>query len=400
MRGKIVKRVIDSIEPGSRDQLLWDRDLSGFGLKITPNGARIYLLQYQFAGRVRRYTIGRHGSPWTAELARGEALRLLRLVAAHIDPAEARETEKKDPLFCEFAERYLREHAALHKKPRSAAFDRDLLRLHILPAIGARKLGTITRADIARLHQGMAGKAITANRALALVAAMFGHAARWNLVTEGTNPCVNIKKYPERSRERFLAGAELARLGEALNAIGEAGMSPRSAIAAIRLLILTGARKSEILGLRWEHVDFERAALRLPNSKTGAKSIYLSAPALKILGSLPRLPGNPYVLPGEKEGAPIVNMAKTWARVRTLAGLSGVRLHDLRHSFAAVGAGSGLGLPIIGALLGHTQASTTARYAHLAADPLRAANEAIGRHIAAAMQGTRAELAELRKGCG
>lgn len=231
----------------------------------------------------------------------------------------------------------------------------------------------------------MASKAITANRALALIAAMFAHAVRWNLLPEGTNPCARIKKYPEQSRERFLSQAELARLGEALTTVECRGSSPQSAIAAIRLLILTGARKSEILELRWQHVDLERTALRLSDSKTGAKVIYLNAPAIDVLRSLSPVEGNEYVLPGERRGRPIVNLAKTWARVIKLAQLPGVRLHDLRHSFAAIGAGSGLGLPIIGALLGHTQAATTARYAHLAADPLRAANEAIGLQIAAAL---------------
>ena len=158
-------------------------------------------------------------------------------------------------------------------------------------------------------------------------------------------------------------------------------------IAGLRLLIFTGARKSEILGLHWRMVEFERALLRLPDSKTGEKVIYLSAPALQLLAELPRIAGNPHVLPGERSGRHLVNIEKTWRRVRHDAGLDDVRLHDLRHSFAAIGAGAGLGLPVIGALLGHTETSTTARYAHLAADPVRAANEAIGRRIAAALAG-------------
>jgi len=397
MRQRITKRVVDNAEPAEKDQFIWDSDAHGFGAKITPQGARVYLLQYRFAGRLRRYTIGRHGSPWTAEAARTEAIRLLRQVADGIDPATVKAAERRDPSFAEFAERYLTEHAVLHKKPRSTAYDRDLLRLHILPAIGRRQLAAIVCENIARLHRSMASMPITANRALALIAAMFGHAARWGLVAEGTNPCRKVKKYPEKSRERFLSEVELARLGAAL-AEAEAGYSPPAAIATIRLLLFTGARKSEILGLRWEYVNFERAMLRLPDSKTGAKSIYLSEPALEVLAGLPRDPTNPYVLHGKKHGAPLVNVEKTWHRVRAAAGLDAVRLHDLRHSFAAVGAGAGLGLPIIGALLGHTQASTTERYAHLAADPLRAANEAIGRRLAAAINGRQAEVVAFRQG--
>ena len=158
-------------------------------------------------------------------------------------------------------------------------------------------------------------------------------------------------------------------------------------IAAIRLLLFTGARLGEILGLRWNHVDFERACLRLPDSKTGQKVLYLSAPALEVLAGLPRLDGNPHVICGEREGAHLVNLEKPWRRLRARSGLDDVRLHDLRHSFASFGAAGGLSLPMIGKLLGHTQAATTERYAHLAADPIRAANEAIGERIAAVMKG-------------
>jgi integrase len=385
MRLKITKRMVDNIEPAPRDQFLWDTDVSGFGLKITPKGGRIYLLQYRFAGRLRRYTIGKHDAPWMPERARGEARRLLGLIIDGIDPAAVKEQQKADPTFDDFSERYLREHAELHKKKRSVELDRYLIRSHILPAVGTKKLGTITRNDVARMHHGMADKPVIANRALTLVAAMYAHAVRWGVLPEGTNPCRHVQKYRERPRSRFLSEVELTRLGDALGQIELAGTSPPAAIAAIRLLVLTGARKSEVLELKWEFVEFERALLRLPDSKTGAKVIYLSAPTLGLLSSLPHLGGNPYVLPGEKLGAHLVNVEKTWRRVRTLADLADVRIHDLRHSFAAIGAGSGLGLPIIGALLGHTQASTTARYAHLAADPLRAANEAIGRRIAEAM---------------
>jgi integrase len=165
------------------------------------------------------------------------------------------------------------------------------------------------------------------------------------------------------------------------------GSADRFAIAAFRLLILTGARLSEIRLLKWSEVDFERACLRLSDSKTGQKVIYLSAPALELLAELPRMAGNPHVIPGRRPGAPVVNLEKPWRRIRDRAGLDDVRLHDLRHSFASIAAGGGLSLPFIGALLGHSQPQTTARYSHLAADPVRAANEAVGRRIAAAMSG-------------
>ena len=155
----------------------------------------------------------------------------------------------------------------------------------------------------------------------------------------------------------------------------------------MRLLVFTGARLSEVLNLRWQDVDVERAKLWLPDSKTGRKALYLSAPALQVLADLPRLDGNPHVICGDKPGARLVNIQKPWRRIRARAGLEDVRLHDLRHSFASVAAAGGLSLPMIGKLLGHTQAATTQRYAHLAADPVRAANEAIGQRIAAMMKG-------------
>ena len=216
--------------------------------------------------------------------------------------------------------------------------------------------------------------------------------------------------FPERSRERFLTNAEFARLADALRQGETIGLpytvdetkpnakhAPKVdarwtkldplAIAAIRLLMLTGARLREILHAKWEYLDFERGVMFLPDSKTGKKPIYLSAAALAILSELPRIEGNPFIIAGTKDGAPRADLKKPWAAVTKAAGLEGVRIHDLRHSFASVGAGASLGLPIIGKLLGHSQASTTQRYAHLAADPMRRAVETIGATIAAAMDG-------------
>ncbi len=169
------------------------------------------------------------------------------------------------------------------------------------------------------------------------------------------------------------------------------------AIAAIRLLILTGARLREILHAKWEHVDFERGIIHLPDSKTGAKPIYLSAAALTILAALPRLKGNPHLIPGERDGAPRVDLKKPWGAVTKAAGLEGLRLHDLRHSFASFGAGASFGLPIIGKLLGHAHPATTHRYAHLDADPMRRAVETIGDRISAAMKGKSADIVPIKR---
>ena len=268
---RLSKRVVDAATPGPRDHFLWDQVVKGFGAKITPAGAKIYVLQYRCKGRQRRYTIGRHGSPWTAEEARTEAVRLLAEVVRGDDPADLKRAERSDVAFSAFADRYLREHADLHKKPRSAELDRWLLRTHILPALGSRRLGDVSRSDVARLHQNLAATPIAANRVLGLTAAMLTLAERWGLRQEGSNPCRHVEKFKERSRERFLSEDEIARLGEALGRAEAAG-SPPAAIAAIRLLILSGARKSEILGLEWRWVSFERSLIALPDSKTGPRA--------------------------------------------------------------------------------------------------------------------------------
>jgi integrase len=198
------------------------------------------------------------------------------------------------------------------------------------------------------------------------------------------NPAHGIKKPATRKMERFLSEDEIARLANALEEEARQSGNPYPA-AAIKLLLLTGCRRSEILSLQWQHVDLNHRCLRLPDSKTGAKVVYLNAPASSALQELKRIDGNPYVIVGHRKGAPLVGIDKIWFSVRKKALLHDVRLHDLRHSFASVGAIGGLSLPIIGALLGHKHAMTTARYAHLSADPIRAANEAVGARIAAAM---------------
>ena len=172
----------------------------------------------------------------------------------------------------------------------------------------------------------------------------------------------------------------------------------QQAVAAIRLLLFTGARRQEILNLRWSEVDFDRGALHLPDSKTGRKTILLNAPALSVLASLPRVGGNPFVIASTKPGVPLTDLNRPWATVRRHARLDNFRLHDLRHTFASFGASSNLGLPVIGKLLGHNQAATTARYSHLADDPLRRASEQIGGALSAALDGKRSDVVPIRQG--
>ncbi len=411
MRAKITKRTVDGLQPGERDAFLWDTELPGFGCKITPKGSRIYILQYGRSGRDHRVTIGRHGIDVTPEQVRLEAQRLRGLVAAGETPSAAREKRSENINVAELGQRYLDEYAIPHKKPSGIAQDRRNLENHVIPLIGKLQVKSIERADVARIMREVAhgttakdektkrqgrrivrGGEIVANRVQALLSKMFALAEDWKLRPEGSNPCRGVRRYAEHKVERFLSNDELARLGAALSAAEMGGRrkvaaSSATSIEALRLLLLTGCRVGEILALRWQHVDLERRLLLLPDSKTGAKSVFLSQPAIDLLLSLTRQPRSEYVFPGERSGKPIVSLRKPWERICTSAEIKNVRLHDLRHSYASIGAAGGLSLPVIGALLGHAQPSTTARYAHLAASPLHHAADAIGAQILAAMSG-------------
>jgi integrase len=294
------------------------------------------------------------------------------------------------------------------RKPKTIVLYEWYVRSLINPEIGSKKATAITRADIARLHRRLGTKMpVTANRVVGMISSLYSFAANVGVVPEGFNPATKIEKFRETPSERYLTTEELQRLGAALKE-GETVGIPWSvdaskptakhvpkgdrrtligpyAAAAIRLLLFTGCRLREILHLKWEHVDFERGLLFLHDSKTGKKTVVLNAPALGVLQHLHR--AGDYVIAGEDPGKPRSDLKRPWAVVARRAGLHGLRIHDLRHSFASIGAGGGLGLPIVGKLLGHASASTTERYAHLDADPLRRASERIGGVIAAALEG-------------
>jgi integrase len=335
---------------------------------------------------------------------------VLGAVAHGADPAAARSADRRAATLNELARLFLADHVAAKRKPATADHYGHILEKLVLPSLGNRKADQMTAADIARLHARMRDRPYLANRVVAVIGSLYSFAGRRRLLPVGFNPARGIDKYPEKGRERFLSAAELSRLGEAIREAETRGI-PREidatkltsndapnernqrtvigqhAAAAIRLLILTGARLREILHLRWEHVDFERGLLLLPDSKTGKKAIVLNAPAIAVLAGLPRV--GAYVIAGQNAGTdhekPRADLNKPWRAVRKRAELNGVRLHDLRHTHASIGAGAGLGLPIIGKLLGHTKASTTQRYAHLDTDPLRRASDHIAAQIAAAL---------------
>ena len=440
MKIKLTKRSIEAAKPGARDLFLWDTEVSGFGCKVTPKGRRVFILQYWANGRARRITLGRYGSDLTVEQARTKARRLRGQVADGGDPAADRADARAMPTLAAFSKRYLVEHAEVKKKPSSVESDERNLRLHVLPALGHLRMDRIARADVARFHAAMKDKPGAATRCLALLSKMFSLAENWGLRADGTSPTRHVEAYPGRKMERYLSNAEFALLGDVLAVAAKVGEHP-SVVAAIRLLVFTGCRRAEILTLKWEYVDFERGCLDLPDSKTGAKTVPLGAPALELLAGLPRVEGNPYVLPGRYPKTHFVAIETAWQRLRAMAtvriwadhpdaqvsglvesltaklgraptcdecrkaaefdlptGLLDVRLHDLRHSYAAMGAGLGESLHMIGSLLGHSLPSTTQRYAHLSDDPRRAAADRISGHLAAAMAGKSGEVVPLRPG--
>ncbi|MFG1257298.1 tyrosine-type recombinase/integrase [Xanthobacter flavus] len=397
---KLTKRVIDATASERARFVLWDAEVKGFGLRVEPSGAKSFLVRYRAGtGRgapLRQLKLGAYGV-LTVDQARAKAKELLAQVAAGQDPGRERTEQRAAMTLRELAALFMSEHVAVKRKPNTYRSYRFVLDNHVVPALGTLKAADVTRADVAGLHRRMKGSPCQANRMVAVLGAVYTFAERGGLVPEGVNPARKVEMFKEKRRDRFLAMAEFERLGAALAAAEATGvdyvdrgkpvvrrLSPYSA-AAIRLLLLTGARLREITSLRWEYVDLERRCLRLPDSKTGAKVVPLNAPAMKVLAELPREEGNPFVIVGQKPGQPITALHKAWNVVRDAAGLDGLRIHDLRHSFASVGAGGGVGLQVIGKLLGHTQAATTQRYAHIHDDPLRVASELIGGRVGAAL---------------
>lgn len=398
MRARISKRVVDGIEPQTADQFVWDSEVKGFGLKVTPQGRKVYLVQYRLPGSsTRRFTIGVHGSPWTPDQARTKAIEVLGLIASGRDPAEAKREARTDISVSALCDLYMAEGTRT-KKAATIDADRSRIESHVRPLLGTKRVKQLTKLDIERFMADVAagksakdvrtrarGRSIVqggegiANRTLGMLGAILQFAVEKGLRPD--NPARHVKKFKEGKRSRFLSNEEIGRLGESLRQAEGNGANPY-AIAAIRLLLLTGCRKSEILSLRWQEVDFASGFLRLSDSKTGAKIIHLGAPARAVLADLPHQSNNPYVICGDVGGCHLVGLQKVWASVRSLAGLDDVRIHDLRHSFASVGARSGESLLVIGKVLGHATNTSTARYAHLSDDPVRLATETISATIA------------------
>lgn len=392
LKTKITTRAVESLKPG---EALSDITLPGYHVRCQ-KGARVYFVRKYAFGQRHYFNIGEHAKAGLTERkARDKAEGIIYEIKQGNNPTAERQKMRDMPTLNTFANFFFETYASKLKQSTLADY-KSSYNTHVRNSkLGKLKLDRITHQNLTALHFKLKEKRRSANKILQILSSMYNEAQRAGYVEFGFNPTKNIKHYKIEARQRFLSEAELEQIGGVLSQAEEDGSESLYAIAAIRLLIFTGARRNEILTLRWEWVDFERGVLNLPDSKTGSKIIHLSPPALELLSTLPRVRGNPFVIVGLRPGTHLVNLRKTWVRVREKAGITPItlpdetlqhaRLHDLRHSFASIAVNGGASLPMIGALLGHSQVSTTARYAHLADDPLKKVNDDAGNIAARAL---------------
>lgn len=381
MRKKLTVRTVEGLQPSTKDQIIWDTEVPGFGVKVTPTGRRSYFYYYRTRdGQQRRPIIGTHGSI-RPEPARAMAREWAAEVVKGGDPSVDRHKSKVAPTVAQLCARYISEHARAAKKASSARNDEQMIRDYVLPKLGSLKVARAMRSDIQALHRGMKDTPYAANRVLALLSKMFSLAEVWGLRPEHTNPAQKVARYREQSRQRYLSTEEIRALWLRL---ADPAVISNSAAGAIKLLLLTGCRLQEVLQLRWSSVDLANSRAHLVDTKTGAKWIVLNSAAVELLQErvCNRADGEVYVFPGQKPGQALVNLQKPWRKVRSQLGLDDVRLHDLRHTFASIAANHGASLSVVGRLLNQTQQTTTALYTHLDANPLRLVSEGVGKVIA------------------
>lgn len=397
MRVKLTKRIVDgavSEDPKlavsqnrkARDVVVWDSEVPGFGLKVTPSGQKSYFVYYRTSsGQQRRPKIGNHGA-LTVDEARAIARQWMAAAASGLDVSATRKADRKAGTVSDLAKRYLEDYAEAHKKLRSVATDRANLENHVIPQIGTMSVRDVTRQDIDRLKVAIkdgktarqlpakprgrrvvrGGEGI-ANRVVALVSKMFACAVEWGI--RDTNPAANVRKFREKRKERFLDAAEVGRLLAALDSIDAEQALSLKATVAIRVLLFTGMRYGEVMNLRWSNVDTQHQCFRLEDSKTGSRIIPYGD---QVREALRKIPFNAdLVFEGAKAGSPL-SLRRPWYVVRQRADIdASATLHTLRHTFASWSVMGGLSLAQVGALLGHKSTQTTLRYADHALDALR-----------------------------
>lgn len=378
-RFKFTKKSVENAAVGQH----FDLNITGFGLRVQPSGLRTFFFKYRHYGKQHKKSLGRYGvltAPEATQMAR-EAWILTRQA---IDPFAAPEDklddlveDKKKTLMVDFIRRYQKDYVALFNKESTGYMVAVTIDKHIIPNLGHIPVCKIERQHLVKLHRKMAGIPYQANRTLYILSKMMNWAEDEGYRPLRSNPCYRLKKYKERGRERFLTGAELKRFGNTLRRYE--GQHP-IVVGLLRMLLFTGARKGELLNLTWDQID-DSGSIRLQDSKTGPKTIFLSSAAREVLNAIPRYPGNPHVFPGQRPGMALTNPGSVWKVIKEDAKLNNLRLHDLRHSFASIAAANGLGLQLIGKMLGHADTQTTERYAHLCQDAVAEGVERIGEDI-------------------
>ena len=379
---KLTKRYVESLAHPDKECIIWDDELSGFGLRVYPSERKVYVVQYKLHGRTRRKTLGKHGLV-AAEQARKDARLVQADVARGADPSADRKARLRSPSIRELGTRFLQEHVALHCKPTTLYDYRNLLRNVVNPVLGGIKVSEITFADIQAFHLKRRDTPYQANRGVMVLSKMLNLAEDWGLRPMNSNPARRIKRYPEEEKKRYLDEAEQEQLGTVLANMLQSSEISRYVFAAFYLLLLTGCRLGEIQKLKWEYVT--QTHLELPDSKTGRRRIPLPRDARILLDSLERREGNPYVILGSHGTGYYNDLQKPWRKIRSRAGLDDVRVHDLRHTYASVAVMNGIDPFMLKEILGHKNLSTTLRYAHLSDDAVQKAAGQIANRLAATL---------------
>ncbi len=375
----------------AKDLFLWDDEVRGFGLRAKPSGTKTYFIQYRNKQRrTRKFAIGQHGALAPDE-ARKIARQLLADVARGADPSAERKAIRDAETVAKFLDRFETDHIAKNLAASTAKVWRYLIATHIRPALGAFLVASVTRQDIIKLHRSVPGSGRQANNVLTVLSSIFARAEEWGARLEGTNPVAGVQRHKENARERFLTDKEITRLGKSLQAAEESGSEHPCHLAAVRLLLFSGARATEILTLEWKHVNLANGLVAFPGVKGGERVEHpVSGHVLEILKTLPRLKGSPWVLPmptDQKEAMPYHQLRRCWDRLRTAAELQDVHLHDLRHTVGTMGGQSGANAFMVRDLLRHRTVAMTNRYANRDNDPLRELSDKVSGRIAAALGG-------------
>lgn len=387
MTAKLSKKMIDAFEATGKLEYLWDAEVKGFGVVITPAGSKSFILNYRNQdNRSRRKTIGKYGK-LTVEQARDIARDLTYRIAKGDDPVQQDEWQRNQPTFEEVAKRFLDDHSAIRSRPATHASNVQILAHMLLPHFGKMKIRSIERKDIYDYLAKNRQRPIGANRSLACMSSIMSKAELWGYRDRNSNPCFGVERFPENRRERFLSEQEFAALESAMQRAERNLTESPHVLAMFRIMMHTGCRPGEARHLKWDYVDFTNRVIRLPKEATKEKrpkTLFITPYIEGVLKNIRRMEGNAYVIVSERnDGKPIADVKKPWDRIKKAAGITTeLHLHDLRHSHASMANALGYSLPMIGALLGHTQAQTTLRYAHLATDHLRQAAEDISNRIA------------------